>query len=229
MKIAIIAALERELTLLREALQNPTEKTIANMQFSKGNIGNKEIIIAKCGMGKVSAALVTQIAIDYYQPDLIINTGCAGALANELNIGDIVIANSLVEWDLDTTEIGTKKSWIQELDMVELYPEKILSKKIKLCLPQDTHSVEGLIVSGDRFVASKEITDYIFKYFPNAMCAEMEGAAIAHVATQNQIDFCVIRTMSDTADGKSKVDYWEFSQIAGEKSAKVLLNLFENL
>ncbi|MDO5328573.1 MAG: 5'-methylthioadenosine/adenosylhomocysteine nucleosidase [Coriobacteriia bacterium] len=234
MNIAIIAALENEISIIKDKLADKQVQTISNINFHTGKISGHTITVAKCGMGKVSAALVSQIAIDYFRPDLMINTGCAGALQKNLQIGDIVMGKTLVEWDLDTTDIGDPKSWIQELNMVKLYSDRDLSNKLKECIHNSKKSFgkkvyDGLIASGDRFVASQEVTDYIFKYFPDALCAEMEGAAVAHVATQNNIPFCVIRTMSDTADGDSGVDYWDFSKVASEQSAEILINLFKEL
>lgn len=234
MHIAVIAALENEIAIIKDQLNDKKIHKIANIEFYVGNIANHEITVAKCGMGKVSAALVSQIAIDYFKPDVLINTGCAGALQKHLQIGDIILGKTLVEWDLDTTDIGDPKSWIQELNMVKLYSDRDLSNKLKKCIHNSKKSFgkkvyDGLIASGDRFVASQEVTDYIFKYFPDALCAEMEGAAVAHVATQNNVPFCVLRTMSDTADGDSGVDYWDFSKIASEQSAEILINLFKEL
>ena len=227
-RIGFIAALEYEVKALKSALHNIEESNIAGTTYYLGTIGNYEVVIMLCGMGKVSAALGTQAMISEYHPDFIINTGCAGALAKDLKIGDIVISTKAVEWDLDTIKLGNPRGYISSLNCVYLDADNKIGDIISAYIPEDVNVTMGLIVSGDQFVSSDIQKNTILDSFPKALCAEMEGAAIAHVCTQNNVPFCIIRSMSDTADGDSDVDFAEFSAIAGEKSANVLLKMLYN-
>ena len=166
--------------------------------------------------------------ITQYHPDVIINTGCAGALSPELAVGDIVLGDVTVEWDLDTIDLGNPRGYVSAMDRVEMYPDKEITDAIADTIGDRENIVRGMIVSGDQFVSSQEQRNLILSSFPNALCAEMEGAAIGHVCEQNGVAFCVIRCMSDNANGDSGVNFAEFSEKAGEKSAGYLLEFLKN-
>ncbi len=224
---AIIAALDFEVELLKNELKNMEEVNIIGTPAYKGTIGKHEVIVMQCGMGKVSAAAGTQALIDRFHPDYVINTGCAGGIGEGLKIGDVVVSDSVIEWDLDLRQIGLPLGYIDSLGQVEMKADKGLSDKIIKSIPEDEHVVRGLVVSGDQFVSTKDQMNQILTYFPNALCAEMEGASVGHVCTQNNVPFCVIRSLSDTADSDSGVDYPTFSKMAGEKSAKWLIKMLK--
>ncbi|MDO4477495.1 MAG: 5'-methylthioadenosine/adenosylhomocysteine nucleosidase [Lachnospiraceae bacterium] len=222
-KIGIIAALSCELEILKEALTDDVVESLAGTEFYCGTIGNYDVVLMQCGMGKVSAGAGAQAMITAYNPDYIINTGCAGALAEELAVGDIVVADKTVEWDLDTIDIGNPRGYVSSLDKVEMTADKDLSDKICAVFDEEENVIRGMVVSGDQFVDKPEQRELILSAFPEALCAEMEGAAIGHVCEQNGVPFCVVRCMSDNANGDSGVNFAEFSEIAGEKSASYLL------
>lgn len=224
-RYAIIAALDFEEELIRDQLDNMEETELLSTPVYTGTIGNHEVVLMRCGMGKVSAGIGAQALIDEYHPDYVINTGCAGALSPELGIGDVVLSKSVVEWDLDLQAIGYPLGYIDALDCVEMKASRKLCDQIAAVIPDDVNVVKGMVVSGDQFVSTNEQRATILANFPDAQCAEMEGAAVGHVCRQNKIPFCIIRTMSDTADGNSGVDYGEFSIKASKKSAAWLVDM----
>lgn len=225
MKIVIIGALEVEVSDIKKELKDRFTSTNAGFVFHHGDLGEHHITVIKSGVGKVAAALVTQMAIDLFQPDFIINTGCAGAMDKNLKIGDIVIGEHLTEWDLDTTGIGDPKSYIQELDICKFESCHKSIKPFVDALSKEFTVYKGLIATGDQFVCRDDQKNYILKYFPETMCVEMEGGSVAHVCTQNNIPFCVIRTISDTADHTSHINYASFCAEAGKKSAHALIKM----
>lgn len=224
-KIGIIAALPQEIEILRENLQGCKVVNLAGTEAYSGQIGNYEVLIAEAGMGKVCAAASAQALITKFSPDYIINTGCAGALKKGLNVGDMVISDATVEWDLDLIAIGLERGFVSSIGKVRMEADKWLCEELNKVI--DDKVTTGLIVSGDEFVSTKEQKDIIFNSFPDALCAEMEGAAVGHVCMQNQVPFCVIRCMSDTADHDSGVNFSEFMPVAGKKSAEYILKFLK--
>ncbi len=227
--LGIIAALEVEVNLLKSALSNINTVKCAETDIYTGTIGKCNIVLMQCGIGKVSAALGTQAMISRFQPDCIINTGCAGGIAKGIKIGDIVLSTSTAEWDMDTTALGDPRGYIYALGTAVVKANEEIASLIEKFVPSDISVFKGLVASGDQFVSSDEQRKIILGSFPEALCAEMEGAAVGHVCAQNNVPFCVIRCMSDTADGDSKVDYVEFSKKAGETSAKILVDMINSL
>lgn len=226
-KIGIIAAMKVELDLLKEQLNTPEIRVIAGTEYYSGMIGDYEVILMQCGMGKVSAALGAQVMIMEYQPDCIINTGCAGALAKGLTIGGMVLSTATVEWDIDLLAIGFPRGYVSAMQAVEMKADDSISNWIATAISSDVMVCKGLVVSGDQFVSRQDQRKIILDSFPEAQCAEMEGAAIGHVCAQNKMPFCVVRCMSDTADGDSDVNFAEFVEMASERSAAILLKLLK--
>lgn len=227
-KIGIIAALEVEMTLIRDQMQNRKTERIAGTEYYFGTIGEYEVAVTQCGMGKVSAALGAQAMIMKFQPDCIINTGCAGALAKGLKIGEMVLSSSTVEWDIDLLAIGLPRGFVSAVNGVEMKADERIADWIQSYIPSDVPVARGLVVSGDQFVSTPEQRKIILDAFPGAQCAEMEGAAIGHVCSQNDVPFCVVRCMSDTADGDSTVNFAVFAKEAGQKSAAIILKMLHD-
>ena len=224
-KTGIIAALELEMKLLKENLENAQTVRVPGQEFYTGQINGHEVVLMQCGMAKVSAAAGTQALISMFSPDCIINTGCAGALAPEIGIGDIVLSDSTVEWDIDLIKIGLPRGFVSAMSKVEMPADGALADLLEKAVPGGTKVYRGLVASGDQFVSENSQRELIRESFPGALCAEMEGGAVGHVCAQNKVPFCVLRCISDTADGNSGVDFAEFSKTAGEKSAKILLRM----
>ena len=225
-RAAVIAAMESEMQMLREALEEAETVVTAGGTYYIGRIGSTDVILMQCGIGKVSAALGAQAVISGFAPDYVINTGCAGGIGRGLQIGDIVIASEAAEWDLDITALGYPRGYIDSLGGVRIEADRGLGARIAEHIPAGVQVRHGLIVSGDQFISTDEQRAIILESFPDALCAEMEGAAIAHVCRQNGVPFAVIRSLSDTADSGSTVDFTEFSEQAGRQSAGILIEMF---
>ena len=227
-KIAIITAMESEVKGLRDALENCREDILAGSKVYTGNIGQYEIILMQCGVGMVSAALGCQAIITKYEPDCVINTGCAGALSVELELNDIVIGTSSAQWDLSVEGLDWPRGFVSSLDRTYIDSDPELTGLLENEISKYNKVVNGLIVSGDTFVASEETRQLILNEFPDALCTEMEGAAIGHVCAQNEVPFCIVRAISDSANAESTVDFMQFFEAAGEKSALIIIEMLKN-
>jgi len=223
-KIAVLGAMECEVEEVKNYFADLKEQIYADLKIYTGNIGNKFIILAQTGIGKVNAALNCQYIIDTFKPDTIINIGVAGGIASVLEIGDIIIGTSLVQHDFDVSVLGYAKGYmctgIKKDKPTKYFGDKIIIDKFKNSLTNliDKNKIyEGIIASGDQFVSDKKLKEEINKTF-NALAVEMEGAAIAQVATRNKIPFAVIRVISDLADGKTE----EYKNVFEKKTSEIL-------
>ncbi len=223
-RIGIIAASDFEVQAVKDSLKDVKTAKAAGTLYYSGKIGSHEVICVQCGMGKVSAALGAQAMITQFHPDVIINTGCAGALSEKLEVGDTVLADVTAEWDLDTIPIGNPRGYVTAMDCVKMFSDRKTTDEIAAVIGDSAHVFRGLIVSGDQFIAEESQRKLILDSFPDALCVEMEGAAVGHVCAQNGIPFCVIRCMSDNANGDSGVNYAEFSAEVSRRSAEYLLD-----
>ncbi|MDD4781021.1 MAG: 5'-methylthioadenosine/adenosylhomocysteine nucleosidase [Tissierellia bacterium] len=230
MKIGIIGAMEVEVAEIKELMNNVVEETISGIIYYQGKIYNKNVIVAKCGVGKVHAAVCTQTMILKYSPDVIINTGVAGSLNSNLNIGDLVISDNVIQHDFNTSALGDPIGLISGINLVRIPSTYSIVKKIKQAAEtiKDTNTYIGAIASGDQFICSENQKNYIVNNF-GALCAEMEGAAIGHVCYLNNVDFCIVRAISDKADNSSHMDFPTFVQIAAKKSTILISNFLRNL
>ncbi len=222
--IGIIAAMNVEMQALRSHIENPTSETISGIEFVRGTIGGREVVTAVCGIGKVFAALCAQTMILRYHPGAIINTGVAGTLTDKLTIGNIAVSSAVVQHDMDTSAIGDPKGLISGINKIFLPADEALGKALSACaasLGIVTHT--GPIASGDQFVSSGEKKAFITETF-GAVACEMEGAAIGHVCYVNQVPFCILRAISDSADGSSHMDYPTFVGLAAEQSVRLMLS-----
>ena len=233
--ICIIGAMDCEISKLKAELENIEEFKKGVFTFYKGNLKGYDAVIVKSGVGKVSAAVCTQIAIDKFNPDFIINTGIAGGLAKGMKIEDIIIAEKLVQHDFDASAAGYAKGYIcndtNSKEPTYFYTDKKLVSILKKSLAEKLPEVkchEGVIASGDMFVASSEKKKELNKMF-GAIAAEMEGAAIAHACTLNNIPFIVIRALSDLADETAGEGHRSKEEDAAALSAKAINALFEHI
>ncbi|MBR2883302.1 MAG: 5'-methylthioadenosine/adenosylhomocysteine nucleosidase [Clostridia bacterium] len=224
--IGIIGAMNVEIDRITAQMTNKSVQKIGGVTYTEGDIGDKKVVAAVCGIGKVFAAICAQTMILRYSPEVIINTGVAGTLTNELNILDTVVASALVQHDMDTTYFGDPRGLISGINKVEFECDEGLAEKI--CENISSRYIRGIIASGDAFIADKNRKRDIKGTF-NAVCCEMEGAAIAHVCYVNNIKCCVVRTISDGADGDKEMSYEAFCEKAAEKSAQIIINTINNL
>ncbi len=226
-KVGIIGAMELEVSALKGQIKGITVKKKAGMEFCEGRIGETNVVVVRCGIGKVNAALCVQILCDDFGVSHIINTGVAGSLNNDLNIGDILISKDAVHHDVDVTIFSYKIGEVPQLGVREFPADQGLidaaEKAIKENQPDLNYRV-GRVASGDQFISSSEVKDRIIKNF-EADCAEMEGASIAHGAYLNGVPFVIIRAISDKADGSAEQDYPTFEKAAAAHCAKLVADM----
>ena len=227
MKVGIIVAMEEEIKHLIQAFDYYELHELANQKIYDGFIEGIAVTVVQSGIGKVNASIASSLLIVKFQVELVINTGSAGAIKTGLKIGDLVLSTELAYHDVDNRIFDYQYGQIPQ--MHEFYQgDKDLIKKIEALSAGNLKVHKGLIVSGDSFVSSVEETKRIKKYFPNALVTEMEGAAVAQTCYQFNIPFVVIRAVSDTADESAEMDFDEFVQLAGQRSAELVLAFIKN-
>ena len=226
-KIGIIGAMEAEVETLKAEIADMKVTKRAGMEFCEGTLNGANVVVVKCGIGTVNAALCVQILADLYNVTNIINTGVAGSLNAKLDIGDILISKDAIHHDMDVTIFGYKLGEVPQMGVREFPADekmiKVAEETIKNELPE-VHAVIGRVVSGDQFISSSEKKDFLINEF-NGDCAEMEGASIAHGAYLNGIPFLILRAISDKADGSAEMDYPTFEKEAATHCAKVLKSM----
>lgn len=220
--IGIIGAMDIEVDRLKAQMQETQTKTISGISFVQGLLCGKPAVVARCGVGKVNAAVCAQTMILNYAPEIVINTGVAGSLSNALEIGDIVVAEYVVQGDVDTTALGDPPGFISTVDIIKIpccpsVSGGLLAAGAALGL----HCVKGIVATTDSFIAAKEKKDYLAGQFGASAC-EMEGGSIGQVCYLNGVDFAIVRAISDKADGSSHMDYGAFCAMAAENSARLL-------
>ena len=202
-KIGIIGAMELEVDALKAAMEVKNTVTRAGMEFKEGTLNGADVVVVRSGIGKVNAALCVQILVDLFQITHVINTGVAGSLNADLDIGEI-------------------REFIADETLVNLAVESC--KKVNPDLTVRT----GRVVSGDQFISSDDVKKRLIEVF-HGDCAEMEGASIAHGAYLNKIPFIVIRAISDKADGSAEMDYTAFEHEAAKHSARLVEDLVQKI
>ena len=221
--IGIIAAMNVEMESLRSFMTDTTTETISGITFVSGTLEGKQVVTAVCGIGKVFAAMCLR-----YQPECIVNTGVAGTLSDKLTIGSIAVSSAVVQHDMDTSAIGDPVGLISGINKVQLPADPDLCGQLSACATVlGIRTETGVIASGDQFISSSERKDAIVKTF-GAIACEMEGAAIGQVCFVNRVPFCVLRAISDSADGSSHMDYPTFVGMAAEQSVKLLRTFLKN-
>lgn len=221
--IGIIGAMDIEVEGIKALLDGVSEEKISNIAFVKGKLNGTDLVVAKCGVGKVFSALCAQTMIMSYKPDAVINIGVAGGISDTLAIGDIVVADSVVQHDMDTTPIGEPLGFLSELGLVKIpTDEKIRNGLLKAVEKVGINAVSGTIASGDQFISDNAKKQFIKDNFGAAAC-EMEGAAIGTVCCVNNVPFGVLRAISDGANSEAEMDFPTFAKMAAENSINVIM------
>ena len=213
--IGIIVAEEKELIEVKKIINGIKEKNIYEKTFYIGNIEERKVVLVKSNVGKVNSARVCQILIDNFDIELVINVGTAGSVDNSLEIGDVVVATELVQYDFDVTPFGRKLGEIENIGESIKVDNKLVN------LFDGMNVKKGIIASGDKFIINNEEKDNVRNIF-NALCIEMEGASIAQVCFLDKIPFLVIRSITDKLDGSSKVDFEKFLESSSKVAANIL-------
>ncbi|MDA0119110.1 5'-methylthioadenosine/S-adenosylhomocysteine nucleosidase [Vibrio sp. T11.5] len=230
MKIGIIGAMEQEVSILKQAIENCQEVSKAGCTFYAGKLNGVEVVLLQSGIGKVAAAIGTTMLIDEYQPDVVINTGSAGGFDSSLNLGDVVISTEVRHHDADVTAFGYEMGQMAQQPAAFLADEKLMDVAEKaLAQMEDKHAVRGLICTGDAFVCTAERQAFIRTHFPSVIAVEMEASAIAQACHQFKVPFVVVRAISDVADKESPMSFEEFLPLAAKSSSEMVFKMVELL
>lgn len=229
--VGLIGAMEEEVANLKEQMKDTTEMNKAGMLFIHGNLWGTDTVVVVSGIGKVNMAVCTQILVDEYNINVLINTGVAGSLNNQFDIGDIVLSECAQQHDMDVSPLGDPVGIIPRMDESIFAADKTLLTLAKEACKKANPDIQchiGKIVSGDQFISSAEKKDYLIETFQGD-CAEMEGAAMAQVAYLNRIPFLIIRAISDKADNSSHMDYPTFAKRAIVHTTNLLKEMYQKL
>lgn len=229
--VGIIGAMEEEVAALKEKMQISGVLKRASMEFYKGTLQGKPVVVVRSGIGKVNAGLCTQILVDQFDVKKVINTGIAGSLDSRIDIGDIVISTEAVQHDVDATQFGYPKGQIPRMETFAFPADEEMIKAAKQACEKvnpEIHVFTGRVVTGDQFIADREIKDGIKETF-DGLCTEMEGAAIAQTAWLNKVPFVIIRAISDKADDSAEMDYPTFEKQAIIHSVRLTEEMIRHL
>ena len=230
-KIGIIGAMELEVETLKAKMEVKQTTKKAGMEFFEGTLNGVDAVIVRSGIGKVNAGICAQILADVFSVDAIINTGIAGSLNKNINIGDIVLSTDVVQHDMDATGFGYRKGQIPQMPVFFFNADDNLRRlAAEVCkeVNPDIQVFVGRIASGDQFVCDQDVKNRIVSEF-SAYATEMEGAAIGQAAYLNEIPFLVVRAISDKADGSAQMDYSEFEKAAVDHSVRLTLNMLARI
>ncbi len=222
--IGIICALKIEVEGLKAIMEEPEVTKKAGLEFFSGKIFGKDVALLECGVGKVNAAVGTQIMIDLFQPDVVINSGIAGSLSKNITVGDIVVSSDCVEHDINCTELNEPRGqiWFTDEKRIDIPADKeVVDKLTQCCQNLGAHVRVGRIATGDIFVVYRAKREFIAFEF-DAVCCEMEGAAVGHVCYMNKVPFAILRSISDDLKFNKVENYEEFKQLAADRAVKAI-------
>lgn len=229
-KLGIIGAMQLEVETLLGVMENKTARERAGSVFYEGELEGLPVVIVQCGVGKVNAALCAQILCDCYGMTHLVNTGIAGSLCADLDIGDLVVSRDAMYHDFDCVHFGYEYGKVPGMDTVAFPADEGLMK-LAYAAAEAVHPGHvriGRVASGDQFVAEKELKEKIIAV-TGGLCTEMEGTAIAQTACRNKLPFVILRAISDKADDSAEMDYPTFERIAAHRCAQVTRNLAKAL
>jgi len=229
-KLGIIGAMSIEVALLKEKMENKTARWQAGMEFCEGQLEGLDVVVVQCGVGKVNAAMCTQILCSGYGVTHLVNTGIAGSLCANLDIGDLVVSSDAMYHDFDCNAFGYPHGKVPGMDVIAFPADEMMMNYAFAAAEavNPGHTKTGRVASGDQFVASKELKDKIIS-LTQALCTEMEGAAIAQTAYRNGVPFVILRAISDKADDSAEMDYPTFENIAAHRCAQVTMTMAKKL
>ena len=230
MKLGIIGAMAVEIAALKDNMENIRESAQAGMTFYEGTLKGLPVVLGQCGVGKINAAMCTQILISCYGVTHVVNTGIAGSLCAELDIADLVISRDAIHHDFDLRFWGRPVGQVPGMDVIAFPADEKLREAAFAAAESVNpgHTKIGRVASGDQFICSAQQKDAIIAN-TQADCAEMEGASFAHTAYRNGVPFVIIRAISDKADNSAEMDYPTFEALAAERCAQVTMKLAEML
>jgi adenosylhomocysteine nucleosidase len=225
-KLGIIGAMEQEVETLLAQMEEKTACTKAGSTFYEGKLQGLDVVVVQCGIGKVNAAMCVQVLCDRFAVTHVVNTGIAGSLNAQLDIGDLVISEDAMYHDFDCVHFGYPMGKVPGMDVVA-FPADAALQTLAFAAAESVnagHTKRGRVASGDKFVAEETVKNRIIE-ITGALCTEMEGAAIAQTAYRNGVPFVIIRAISDKADNSAEMDYPTFERIAAHRCAAVTMQL----
>jgi len=230
MKLGIIGAMQVEVETLKAAMENKCTEAIAGMEFCRGVLDGCEVVVVQCGVGKVNAAMCAQILCSHFGVSHLVNTGVAGSLWVELDIGDLVVSRDAMYHDFDCKFVGYTHGQVPGMDVLAFPADEALMEKAFAAAEavNPGHTKIGRVASGDQFVCSSEQKTQIIAD-TQGICTEMEGAAIAQTAYRNGVPFVILRAISDKADNSAEMDFPTFETIAAHRCAQVVRRLAKAL
>ena len=229
MKIGIIAAMDEEVAVLRDKIENRQTITLGGSEIYTGQLNGVDVALLKSGIGKVAAAMGTTLLLEHCKPDVVINTGSAGGLASTLKVGDIVVSDEARYHDADVTAFGYEYGQLPGCPAGFKADEKLVAAAESCISALKLNAVRGLIVSGDAFINGAEGLAKIRHNFPQAVAVEMEATGIAHVCHSFGVPFVVVRAISDVADKESHLSFDEFLVVAAKQSSLMVETLVQKL
>ena len=230
MKIAIIGAMEEEVQILRDQMENVQQEIIAGCEYNVGTLQGVDVVLLKSGIGKVNAAMSTTILLEKFQPTAVINTGSAGGYSPNLNVGDVVISTEVVHHDVDVTVFGYAYGQVPQLPPTFVADEKLIMVAEEAAKDVTGMQVaKGLIATGDSFMSDPTRVEFVRGKFPELQAVEMEAAAISQVAHQFNVPFVVIRALSDIAGKESNISFDAFLETAAKHSSQMVVKMVELL
>lgn len=228
MKIGIIGAMAQEVEILLAQIAEPKLTEMAGCKIYEGKINGVSVALLQSGIGKVAAAVGTVLLLQTAKPDVVINTGSAGGLDSQLNVGDIVISHEVRHHDADVTAFGYEKGQLPANPAAFIADQALIDLAVSETKKAGLNAVSGLICSGDQFINGAEMIAQIRQNFPTVAAVEMEAAAIAQVCHSFGVPFVVVRAISDVADKESHFSFDEFLPLAAKQSSKIVLAMLEN-
>jgi adenosylhomocysteine nucleosidase len=229
-KIGLIGAMNEEVELILQQMEERRTHVKAGIEFHEGEFLHKRVIVCKSGVGKVNAAVCTQLLIDSFDVRTVIFTGVAGALHPDLDIGDIVISTDCMQHDMDVTALGFSRGVIPyQENSIFLADPNLLSIAYKSCSRLfKGKALKGRILSGDQFIANRDTVKQLYVEM-EGVCTEMEGASVAQVCFMNDVPYVIIRSMSDKADGSADTNFIEFTALASRNSFLIVEDMIKQL
>ncbi|WP_194611587.1 5'-methylthioadenosine/adenosylhomocysteine nucleosidase [Clostridium vitabionis] len=225
--LGIIGAMDEEVEGIRQQMTGALVTRTAGMDFYKGKLSGRDAVVVRSGIGKVNAGMCTQILADKFAVDAVVNSGIAGSLSAEIDIGDIVLATDAVQHDMDATGFGYKRGQIPRVNTFSFAADPELRDLAEACCRRvnpDIQVFRGRVVSGDQFISDRRTKEMLIREF-GGICCEMEGAAIAQAAYLNGLPYLIIRAISDKADDSAGMDYATFEKKAIEHSVRLITAL----
>ena len=234
MTIGIIGALPEEVEQFKLAIRDPVMVSEGRFTLFEGMLEGQKVVLAKCGIGKVNAAMVTQLLLRY-GAERVIFTGVAGAVAEGLEVGDLVVGRDAVQHDIDLTALGYEPGQVPEEPVSWSTDERLRALALEVARElagaegfEGVTVVEGRIASGDQFVADPERVRWLRDTF-GASCVEMEGAAVAQTCANWDVPFLVIRSISDVAGHDAGIDFLTFTPLAAQRAKEVVRGMLARM